>query len=230
VIAKQTAAGSLSLISFVAGASAAFADPAAECGDRSEWTAKPREWMSGDEAWCAIEVGFRYAGSSGDIKVAVKKQVSARAALANLASVDLPANGGETSAFQFIFPCAAERAAEMCLVYETAADALELSYDYLELGADTNTAPDGAPAPGAVTDAVPDEQPRSAPSPALAGFAEHRLSTADQARDILFTAVAADAAAPRDFARARHDFDLLGAVEPPTPVAVPISELRRRAR
>lgn len=118
---------------------------AVRCAETGDWMAARREWMRRPDAWCAVEVRFRYAGSSGDIKVAVKREDgSARSALLGHASVDLPANGGDRSAFEFVFPCAAARADRLCLLYESTADAEELRFDFVEIGADAQGAPASA--------------------------------------------------------------------------------------
>lgn len=118
----------------------------AGCEDAREWEATQRAWMSRDDAWCSVGIRFKYAGSRGDIKIVVRKQnASAGAARRLHVSADLPANGGETSPFQFIFPCPAAAADRLCLSYESTSSARELSYDFLELGADGNSHPEDSP-------------------------------------------------------------------------------------
>ena len=108
-----------------------------DCRGVRDWEAMQREWMSRSSDWCSVEVGFRYRGAGGDVKMVVsKKSASSRSGRAFHASVDLPANGGETSPMQFIFPCPAQRAERLCLNYEATTDAGELSYDYQQLGVD----------------------------------------------------------------------------------------------
>jgi hypothetical protein len=110
----------------------------ADCRGVRDWEAAQREWMRRSSEWCSVEVGFRYRGAGGDVKMVVsKKSASSRSGRALHASVDLPANGGETSPMQFIFPCPTQRAERLCLNYESTTDAGELSYDYQQLGVDS---------------------------------------------------------------------------------------------
>ena len=113
----------------------AASDP--DCRGVRDWEAMEREWMSRSGEWCSVEVGFRYQGAGGDVKMVVTKEsTSSRSGRVLHASVDLPANGGETSPMQFIFPCPTRQANRLCLNYEATTDAGELSYDYQQLGVD----------------------------------------------------------------------------------------------
>lgn len=117
-------------------ASAGAASPP-DCRGVGDWEATEREWMRRSSEWCSVEVGFRYRGAGGDVKLVVSKESAAsRASRTHHASVDLPANGGETSPMQFIFPCPTQRARSLCLNYESTTGAGELSYDYQQLGVD----------------------------------------------------------------------------------------------
>jgi hypothetical protein len=131
------------------------------CGDRRQWIAEPREWMDRGDGWCSVEVHVSNAGGTGDAKVVISaRDRSRRAALRDRASADLPANGGESTPFQFVFPCPPSPAEAFCLTYD-AADARGFSYDYLELGANATPLPksggsedaasEGGPAPNART-------------------------------------------------------------------------------
>jgi hypothetical protein len=108
-----------------------------DCRTVRDWEATEREWMRRSSEWCSVEVGFRYRGAGGDVKMVVSREgTSSRLGRVLHASVDLPSNGGETSPMQFIFPCPPRPAARLCLNYESTADAGELSYDYQQLGVD----------------------------------------------------------------------------------------------
>lgn len=111
------------------------------CGDRRQWIAEPREWMDRGNGWCSVEVHVSNTGGTGDAKVVIStKDGSRRATLHDRASADLPANGGESTPFQFVFPCPPSPGEAFCLTYDTA-DARDFSYDYLELGANAMPLP-----------------------------------------------------------------------------------------
>lgn len=108
-----------------------------DCRGIRDWEATQREWMRRSSEWCSVEVGFRYRGAGGDVKMVVTKEgASSRSGRVLHASVDLPANAGQTSPMQFIFPCPTRQANRLCLNYESTTDAGELSYDYQQLGVD----------------------------------------------------------------------------------------------
>lgn len=114
-----------------------------DCSGTRAWQATEREWMTTSSDWCSVEVGFRYRGAGGDVKMVVTKEgASSRSGRVLHASVDLPANGGETSPMQFIFPCPTRQASRLCLNYEATTDAGELSYDYQQLGVDAGAGVD----------------------------------------------------------------------------------------
>lgn len=108
-----------------------------DCSGTQDWEATQREWMRSSSEWCSVEVGFRYRGAGGDVKMVVTKEgASSQSGRVLHASVDLPTNGGQTSPMQFIFPCPTRQASRLCLNYESTTDAGELSYDYQQLGVD----------------------------------------------------------------------------------------------
>src|SRR5690606_9929288 len=110
---------------------------APDCSGIRDWEAMQREWMRRSSEWCSVEVGFRYQGAGGDVKMVVTREgASPRSGRVLHASVDLPANGGQTSPLQFIFPCSTRQASRLCLNYESTTDAGALSYDYQQLGVD----------------------------------------------------------------------------------------------
>jgi hypothetical protein len=210
-------------------------DSVVECRDASEWMAARRDWMSRGVAWCSVGIEFRYEGSGGDIKMVVSREASARAAPAHHASADLPANGGETSPFHFIFPCPPAGAERLCLSYEPVADAGELSYDFIELGVDASPGPVDSLEPqdrvvyAGTYDALerePTQEQPASPYEAVQGEAAHddgrkaappRLSVSYDAADVHESIALAQLSYVRE-------------VELTPPVPAPISDLRKRAR
>jgi hypothetical protein len=196
----------------VSRAPAPSGDSIVECRDVPEWTAARREWMTRNPAWCSVGIDFRYEGSGGDIKMVVSKEASARAAPTHYASTDLPANGGETSPFHFIFPCPTTGAERLCLSYEPDADAGELSYDFIELGVDA------APVPVAPFEPYVRQDPEEE-----AAAPRERTSIVPRRP---YVSYAADGYEPVAVAQLTYARD----VELTSPAPAPISGLRKRAR
>jgi hypothetical protein len=187
----------------------------ARCGRTPEWEATHRDWMIRDDQWCSVGVSFRYPGAGGDIKVVVRKTRSATAGLHDVASVDLPGNGGRTSPFTFIFPCPPAPARGLCMSYEPATHVGELSYDTLDLGVDARPPPPRSQSLASTATAPADTQPTE--------NAGHD-GTRSGARALTPVAYV-DPPQP-----VRLSVDLRPAVEPPHVDAVPLAELRRRPR
>lgn len=171
--------------------------------------------MTRDDQWCSVGVSYRYGGAAGDLKVVVRKTRSATANLRDVASVDLPGNGGRTSPFTFIFPCPSAPARGLCMSYEPATHVGELSYDTLDLGVDARPPPPRAQRLASTAPAAADTEPAK--------------STARDGRSPAIGAITpagyADPPPP-----VRLSVDVRPVVELPRVDAVPLAELHRRPR